>query len=431
MADSYAPVRDWNSAVPEVASIWAGSVDNDAPSFVNLFKTPSETVCDFGDVILNVDDGFHPAVKIQVSSCIMATASKVFKALFSNRFAEGQVMRAEHQTPTEILIKDTPKDLLLLCKLLHWQEDSRPSSHRQLRGFALVVDKYDCVEAMRHASLSLFNPISLDGLSEHELFDLVTAAYFLDQPETFQKVTRQIVFAYGKTLFDPYERYTDLLPSNLVCKFCPSFAPRSSTNHQCAASLQALQVSASQELAYGLTSFVGSFTSSTFVRQMPNYACQFLQQLRTRDLWPLDLNSSSLKKIVDALSTVHVPILECDTYPHSPFAGHIAHSEDRDAGDERLAWVFDTWGVPIADRNHETPRRQVQKASKQSLQSLIERVSELCAGLCLDCFKENEHCRVPHKVLRRAQTFIFSRPAPPQSGGSTTSSYAGWAARWD
>ena len=158
MADPNAPVASESffgapgSIESGGASIWDSGHNNDIPSLVNLFETSPETVCDFGDIILNVDDGYHPAVKIQVSSCILATASKVFKALFSNRFAEGHALRAEHQSPSEILIKDTPKDLLLLCKLLHWQGDSRPSSHRQLRGFALTVDKYDCVEAMRHIS---------------------------------------------------------------------------------------------------------------------------------------------------------------------------------------------------------------------------------------------------------------------------------------
>jgi hypothetical protein len=204
----------------DVAPSWARESQPDIPSFVDLFEPRSETVCDFGDVILNVDDGFHPAVKIQVSSCILATASKVFKALFSNRFAEGKAMRAEHQAPSEILIKDTPQDLLLLCKLLHWQGDSRPSSHRQLRGFALTVDKYDCVEAMRHVSWSLFNPISLDDLLEHELYNLATAAYFLDQPKSFEKLTHQIVFAYGNTLYD--DSYTELLPSNFKCESRPS-----------------------------------------------------------------------------------------------------------------------------------------------------------------------------------------------------------------
>ena len=219
MATPDVAIVDWFSAASDGIQPIPKAFEDAFPSFENIFEAPTETVCDFGDVILNIDDGWHPPVKIQVSSCILATASKVFKALFSNRFAEGHAMRAEHQSPSEILIKDTPKDLLLLCKLLHWQGDSRPSSHRQLRGFALTVDKYDCVEAMRHISWSLFNPLSLDDLSEHELYDLITAAYFLDQPESFQKLTHQIVFAYGNTLSEIYDRYTELLPSNLTCKF--------------------------------------------------------------------------------------------------------------------------------------------------------------------------------------------------------------------
>jgi hypothetical protein len=74
-------------------------------------------------------------------------------------------------------------------------------------------------------------------------------------------------------------------------------------------------VSASQELTYGLTSFVVSFTSLVFVKQMPNYACQFLLQLQKHALWPIDLDKLSLQKIVNALSTVRVPVLESHTYP--------------------------------------------------------------------------------------------------------------------
>jgi hypothetical protein len=61
---------------------------------------------------------------------------------------------------------------------------------------------------------------------------------------------------------------------------------------------------------------------------MPNYACQFLLQLQNRCLWPLDLNGSSLKKIVTVLPRVHVPVLESETYPHSPFAGRVSDNDD-------------------------------------------------------------------------------------------------------
>jgi len=163
--------------------------------------------------------GFHPLLQIQVSSCILATVSKVFKALFSSRFAVGQAMRAEHQSPSEILIKDSHSDLLLLCKLLHWQKDSGPSSHRQLRDLALIVDKYDCVEAMRHVSYGMLAAIDISDSEwpdEHDMYRLVTAAYLLDQPKHFRHLTRQLVLACGNTLWRSADRDTDLLPSHLL-----------------------------------------------------------------------------------------------------------------------------------------------------------------------------------------------------------------------
>ena len=108
-------------------------------------------------------------------------------------------------------------------------------------------------------------------------------------------------------------------------------------------------MSASQELTYGLTSFVGSFTSLVFVKQMPNHVCQFLLQLQNSGLWPLDLKRSSLKKLVTALPTVHVPVLESDGYPRSPFAGQTSRN---DYGSEEMhmsppgypPWVGDSTG---------------------------------------------------------------------------------------
>jgi hypothetical protein len=58
MADPNVVVNAWD-ATSDGATIQLDDPDNDMPSFVDLFQTRSETVCDFGDVILNVDDGFH------------------------------------------------------------------------------------------------------------------------------------------------------------------------------------------------------------------------------------------------------------------------------------------------------------------------------------------------------------------------------------
>ena len=178
-------------------------------------------------------------------------------------------------------------------------------------------------------------------------------------------------------------------------------------------------MSASQELTYGLTSFVGSFTSLVFVKQMPNHVCQFLLQLQNSGLWPLDLKRSSLKKLVTALPTVHVPVLESDGYPRSPFAGQTSRN---DYGSEEMHLTPlgyprtpMGWGFHGAYKLQNIARREKEQPSKQTLESLAERIREHCAGLCLDCFKGNEHCRLPHPILLKAQTFIVARPESPRS----------------
>jgi len=162
---------------------------------------------------------------------------------------------------------------------------------------------------------------------------------------------------------------------------------------------------------------------------MPNYACQFLMELQEHDLWPLDLNKSSLANIVLVLPTVHVPVLEAGIYPQSPFLGRSPDSEDEDENDERS--VFGDVDFGWVDRNNDIAPRQRQRPSQQTLESLAERVREHCAGLCLDCLKGNENCRLPHPTLQRAQTFIVSQPVRSRGKSSPPSSYGGWSHCWE
>ena len=53
--------------------------DGELSSFMSLFDSPDESVCEFRDVTLVAQDGFHPRMKIEVSSCILASSSRVFK----------------------------------------------------------------------------------------------------------------------------------------------------------------------------------------------------------------------------------------------------------------------------------------------------------------------------------------------------------------
>ena len=96
------------------------AADDAFPDFLSLFEPTEENVCEFGDINLVADDGFHPPSKIRISSCILASSSKPFKALFSKKFSEGFVADMRNAAaPHEVQIQDPPKPLSHLCRLLH------------------------------------------------------------------------------------------------------------------------------------------------------------------------------------------------------------------------------------------------------------------------------------------------------------------------
>ena len=65
-------------------------LDDVLPSLVELFEPSSLSMCEFGDIMLVVEDGLHKQLKLKVNSCILASTSKVFKTLFQGCFAEGE-----------------------------------------------------------------------------------------------------------------------------------------------------------------------------------------------------------------------------------------------------------------------------------------------------------------------------------------------------
>lgn len=69
---------------------------------VDSYRPYTERLCDSYDVRLIVEDEKHPVIHIEVSSAALSMASSVFKALFSEKFAEGQQSEVH-------LKKDSPK----------------------------------------------------------------------------------------------------------------------------------------------------------------------------------------------------------------------------------------------------------------------------------------------------------------------------------
>lgn len=110
------------------SAIAADPAADDQETFMELctlFEPNEDCICEFGDVILVVDDGFHPVEKLRVSSCILAMSSRVFKALFSKRYAEGLNGKdRSSKEPYEVQLQDAPGPMKQLCQLLHHQDIS-------------------------------------------------------------------------------------------------------------------------------------------------------------------------------------------------------------------------------------------------------------------------------------------------------------------
>lgn len=127
--------------------------DDEELPLITLFEANEECICEFGDIVLCADDGFHAPQRLRVSSCILAMRSKPFKALFSKKFMEGSTgSDRSSRNPHDVHITDSPTPLKHLCQLLHLSPvdaDRKPLAPFELLELGLLADKYDVVEAIR------------------------------------------------------------------------------------------------------------------------------------------------------------------------------------------------------------------------------------------------------------------------------------------
>jgi len=155
-------------------------------------------------------------------------------------------------------------------------------------------------------------------------------------------------------------------------------------------------MAATQELTFRLTPFISTYSSSAFAKREPYYVHDLLKQLEMHSLWPLDVGKLSLQLILSCLRAVHVPIMERDTTSSPPATPRHIRSD----------YYYDSWHVGTRPSSRQSyvseitygmaAARKSEQPTEAVLDSIIERVAERCVGLCLDCFKGNDHCRQPH-----------------------------------
>ncbi|MCJ1282565.1 hypothetical protein MMC26_001889 [Xylographa opegraphella] len=143
-----------------------------------------------GDVVFQLPDDH----RIRVSSKALSLGSPVFKAMFRSNFAEGRKLQLGEARQVEL--EDDANAMTTLCNILHHRTRNVPRSHSgsSLMQLAIITDKYDCLEAISHYSSISFTSLLKSEIIESDMGDLLFAAFVLDEPIAFQKVSRQLVF---------------------------------------------------------------------------------------------------------------------------------------------------------------------------------------------------------------------------------------------
>jgi hypothetical protein len=159
-----------------------------------------------GDVWLELAKG-DSKVRLRVSSNVLRLVSPVFAAMFKFAFKEG-IGLAQHSlaVPVIPLPEDDPDIFTLLCKVVHYQINGVPHSLSPacLEKLAIVYDKYGCVSALQHSSIVWLSRIGSDmWRSPNENLKLLHAAYTLDVPEAFARVSGAIIAGQKGWLDEP------------------------------------------------------------------------------------------------------------------------------------------------------------------------------------------------------------------------------------
>ena len=182
--------------------------DDPLPYLVTLFDPPPDNICELGDITLTILDDARPTIRIKVSSCILATFSKVFKALFRGKFCEGG--------SEEVVLHEPPRPFKMLCSLLHLQPLDDTPDGPELVELMVLVDKYDCTVPLRSSISCLLDDVAASSNDSVKPGHLVAAAYVADQPVHFRKFTRDLVLCSTLRPDQLDERAVELLHPDLL-----------------------------------------------------------------------------------------------------------------------------------------------------------------------------------------------------------------------
>ena len=181
-------------------------------------STSAAQIAANGDIILVV--GPHKT-RMQVHSFVLKNTSRYFSAMFGPHFSEGQDLGGDR--PKEIPMPDDNADALkIICNIIHLRNDAVPETLNpgEVLQVAITADKFDCVVALKHASMLWLNPRDIEDILE--LGHLMAAAYVFDNAQAFREITLSMMLRHKDSylpLTDKDIGLVNFIPWKTFCKY--------------------------------------------------------------------------------------------------------------------------------------------------------------------------------------------------------------------
>jgi len=144
-----------------------------------------------GDVVLCNGTG-GSAERFLVSTIFLKNASKVFTAMFSDRFAEGQQLSSANP-PDVTLEQDNMLGVLLRMLHLRYKAVPHKLSREELQALAALADKYGCAHAVVPACSAWFAHFRSLPTQDNDHIFLTEAAFLLKYDVEFAFWTKQAI----------------------------------------------------------------------------------------------------------------------------------------------------------------------------------------------------------------------------------------------
>jgi hypothetical protein len=167
-----------------------------------------------GDIILVVGAGMK---RLRAYSLAIKSASKVFTAMLSPRFSEGQRLADNEWTEID-MPEDDAEAMEIMLNVIHGINNAVHNGldTSKILRVAIIADKFDCKVALAFAIKVWLNCANITDGSQ--LWLLLRAAYWFDNAKSFEEISLALMLHYRGSYLQLWAQ--DHIDTDILIRIC-------------------------------------------------------------------------------------------------------------------------------------------------------------------------------------------------------------------